>query len=686
MITVEQLAQHLHTDAGRWPDRHGNYHADCPYCQKEAKKGQTHFRIASNGLCYCQVCQHGTTISALAQHLGIADTKNGSRPSTEYSYYTAAGELVYQVVRYYKPDGTKTFFQRRPDANGGWINDLKGVERVLYRLPGLLASIAGGQRVYIVEGEKDADILSMRGLCATTNVGGAGKWGPGYSEALRGADVIILPDNDSPGQAHAAQIRQSLHDIAASVKIVRLPGLLDKGDISDWFALGHTVDELDALISAPALDLIPSTTKPRTISAAELRRKNFPNLVWTVDGLIPEGLCMLAGKPKSKKSWLALGVAVSVCCGGKAFNYYDVTKGRVLYLDLESNQRRMKSRLQGIISEREAWPENFDIATEWPRGHEGIALLDGYCEAHPDTRLIVIDIWARFRPSRDPKADAYEQDYNALQELNAWAESRNVTVIVIHHTRKAKSEDVFEEISGTTGIVGAVATALILTRSPDMPDEQLLHMTGRDLIVDEPIALKWDNYTCQHLYVATGAEASSSAERRKILAVMEDDKDYHLKELAKLSGKTVQNLANQLRRLMDDVLIQRTGRGTYSKVIISSEVGEVGEVSVIGVKSEQGKDSLTHYTAIHGSVIESVNDSPLPEQANGLLHELHDDSTPTQNRDLFSDGVPSGLNAGQWERARYAWGLGRFKEFADVARESGMDYAKLKLLVEGAAT
>jgi len=68
------------------------------------------------------------------------------------------------------------------------------------------------------------------------------------------------------------------------------------------------------------------------------------------------------------------------------------------------------------------------------------------------------------------------------------------------------------------------------------------------------------------------------------------------------------------------------------------------------------------------------------------FHEFHGDSIPTQNNDLFSDGVPSGLNAGQWERARYAWGLGRFKEFADVARESGMDYAKLKLLVEGATT
>lgn len=375
--------------------------------------------------------------------------------------------------------------------------------------------------------------------------------------------------------------------------------------------------------------------RPHIINAADLYRKEFPNLIWTIDGLIPEGLCILAGKPKSKKSWLALAIGVGVAYGGKAFSYYDVTPGRVLYLDLESNQRRMKSRLRGIIGEQAAWPKNFDIATEWKRGDEGITLLDGYCTAHPDTRLIVIDIWARFRSMRDPKADAYEQDYNALQALNAWAESRNVTVIVIHHTRKAKSDDVFEEISGTTGIVGAVATAMILTRSPDVPDEQLLHMTGRDLIVDEPIALKWDAYTCQHIYVATGAEASSSAERRKILAAMDDDKGYHLKELAALTGKTLQNLSNQLRRLVDDNLVQRTGRGTYAKVIIPDEVDEVRVVREVGEVGEQF--STKEFTTDHVSEVGSEYHLTDQEAKNGVIHELHRDS----QGGMLPNGVPA---------------------------------------------
>lgn len=370
---------------------------------------------------------------------------------------------------------------------------------------------------------------------------------------------------------------------------------------------------------------------PDIISAASLYHKQFSNLVWTVDGIIPEGVCVLAGKPKSKKSWLALGIAVGVAYGGRAFSYYDVTPGRVLYLDLESNQRRMRSRLQAIIGDRVAWPNNFDIVTKWKRGDEGIVLLDGYCEAHPDTRLCVIDIWARFRAMKDPKADAYDQDYNALQALNEWAERRRVTVIVIHHTRKAKSDDVFEEISGTNGIVGAVATAMILSRSPDVPDEQLLHMTGRDLIVDEPIALKWDAYTCQHIYVATGAEASSSGERRRLLATMEDDQEYGVKDLASAVGKSVKAIDNHLRRLMDDQLIQRTGRGRYAK--IPQQATELKN----GVENVENVESMESVENVDSLVVNFPHDDlgrgkrrgkglAHQDASNGSFHVFHGDS------------------------------------------------------------
>lgn len=169
-----------------------------------------------------------------------------------YDYHDASGRLVYQVVRKIPKD----FRQRRPNGKGGWIWNLKGVERVPYHLPELLAS-APDTAVYIVEGEKDADSLRKYGLVATCNPGGAskpvpgkpytGKWLGSYSEHLRGRHVVVLADNDEPGEAHAQDVARKLTGIASSVCILHLPNLPPKGDVSDWLAAGGTVEELERL-------------------------------------------------------------------------------------------------------------------------------------------------------------------------------------------------------------------------------------------------------------------------------------------------------------------------------------------------------------------------------------------------------------------------------------------------------
>ena len=157
-----------------------------------------------------------------------------------YRYADAAGVLLYEVVRFEPKD----FRQRRPDGRGGWIWNLGDVARVLYRLPELVASVADGRPVFVVEGEKDADNLAALGVVATTCAMGAGKWRPEYNDALRDRHVFIVPDNDEPGRAHAEQVAEALADVAASVKIVELPGLPPKGDVSDWLAAGGTKEAL----------------------------------------------------------------------------------------------------------------------------------------------------------------------------------------------------------------------------------------------------------------------------------------------------------------------------------------------------------------------------------------------------------------------------------------------------------
>jgi putative DNA primase/helicase len=148
-----------------------------------------------------------------------------------YDYRDEAGELLFQVVRM----DPKAFRQRTPNGAGGWHSRLGDVRRVLYRLPELLAADPASP-VFYPEGEKDADRLAAIGLVATTHSGGAGKWRPEYAAALRGRRVVVLPDNDAPGRAGARQVAAGLVGVAAWVKVLDLPGLPDKGDVSDWLA------------------------------------------------------------------------------------------------------------------------------------------------------------------------------------------------------------------------------------------------------------------------------------------------------------------------------------------------------------------------------------------------------------------------------------------------------------------
>jgi DNA primase len=120
------------------------------------------------------------------------------------------------------------------------------VQLCLYRLPELLAS-GRDEAVFLCEGEKDADNLRQSGLTATTCPGGAGKWRVEYAESLRDRSVVLLPDNDRPGRAHAGKVFEGLRGVARSLKVLELPGLTDGGDVSDWFKQGGTKDYLLAM-------------------------------------------------------------------------------------------------------------------------------------------------------------------------------------------------------------------------------------------------------------------------------------------------------------------------------------------------------------------------------------------------------------------------------------------------------
>lgn len=216
---------------------------------------------------YDHARNEGGNVKDFKARLGL----NGTKPSAQkiiatYDYRDESNTLLFQVVRY----ENKHFIQRRPDGKGGWIYNLHGVRRVLYRLPEILDK----ETVYVNEGEKDAERLWALDLPATTNPGGAGKWRAEYNQYFADKHVVIFADNDETGEQHAQDVAKNLLPVAASVKIVRLSSLPPKGDVSDWLDARHTKEELHTVIAAtPAV-------KPADLKAEPRNGQDHESLNW----------------------------------------------------------------------------------------------------------------------------------------------------------------------------------------------------------------------------------------------------------------------------------------------------------------------------------------------------------------------------------------------------------------------
>jgi len=238
-------------------------------------------------------CHAGCTVEAVVSAAGLAmrelapaqDARPQRRIVKAYPYVDAAGTRIFEVVRF----DPKDFRQRRPDpdAADGWAWNMKGFTRVLYRLPEVLKATAEGRDVFCVEGEKDADALAGMGLCATCNCGGAGKWEDGYTAALAGAKVVILPDKDAPGRRHAALVQAALTGKAQSVRVVELPDRNGHGvkDAADWIAAGGTVEELREIIRDAPVWTPPAVEDPKPqapVSAASADVEAIRAALWKI--------------------------------------------------------------------------------------------------------------------------------------------------------------------------------------------------------------------------------------------------------------------------------------------------------------------------------------------------------------------------------------------------------------------
>jgi hypothetical protein len=297
-------------------------------------------------------------------------------------------------------------------------------------------------------------------------------------------------------------------------------------------------------------------------SAASLKGQQFSPIRWIVPGIAPEGLTLLAGRPKLGKSWFALDIALAVAAGRFTLGDRRCEIGDVLYLALEDNDRRIQERIRKILGVDADWPVRFAYATTWPRAHEnGAKHIEEWLNARPNARLIVIDVLAQFRQPQGNNRNPYELDYQCLKQLQEIASKHRIAVLVIHHVRKGKGEDdPFELVSGTMGLTGAADTTLILNRGSN---GTTLYGRGRDM-PEVDLAVSFSKETCRWTVLGFRSEVAVSSERADILNVLaRADKPMGPSEIASATGRSDNAVRQLLIKMVEDGEVEKQGRGKY---------------------------------------------------------------------------------------------------------------------------
>jgi hypothetical protein len=292
---------------------------------------------------------------------------------------------------------------------------------------------------------------------------------------------------------------------------------------------------------------VPTTSTYEDIAAATI-----PKTKWIIPGLVPQGLIVYAGKAKIGKSASALQISIAVG-SGRPFIGFEVRKtGDVLYLALEDTRGRIQDRIKkqtaGVIRP----PPTCHVVTEWPRVEDhGLEALERWLEQHPNTVLVIIDTLAKVRAAPKSNGHLYYDDYRAVEALKRIADKYEIGIMVIHHLRKAISDDPLDLLSGSTGLTGAADTIMVLQRERGVADGTL-YITGRD-VSEKNLALRFEPEILSWHLLGDAYEYRMSEERRVIVEMLrEANEPLSPKDVADRLGKKqgavrklMLNMANQ---------------------------------------------------------------------------------------------------------------------------------------------
>ena len=533
-------------------------------------------------LLYCHAgCEYHDILSTL----GLLYSKNGTSrkqpeqqnkkasnrtetpltaPSAIYNYNDEFGGSLLRKLRYETADGEKTFRWENFDGER-WKTGYGNNTPTLYRSSHIQKAVAKGEPIYVAEGEKDVDTLVSYGFTATTSSGGAGKWREMDTAALYGAHVIILPDNDAAGVKHAERIAKEIYRHAKSVKVVELPGLPEKGDVTDWMAdIAHTSAELKAVVNSV------STWKPavhfKGHSLNDLR--NLPQREWLVEGLLAKGeSVMIRGPSGAGKTFVAIDLIKSLLTYQPWMDEHAINPDgdETLTVAYATNEgtRALANRFESALGGQIDTP-GLQVFIDVPQlfdqdGESGvIQFMEDYLaqyESTPDV-LVIDTLSAATVGAEENSAKDMNVVMNAVKQIQAdW----DCSVILLHHDGKHTGQE-----RGSTVLRASMDLVLAVSENSDAEPrsvrvDKCKDGPGGDIFAFQleesgpSVVVRWSG----HFDSDAISQTSPTTHTREIISLVQECKSVQSKDVAIMLGITERIAFRSLSQLTDIGLLSK---------------------------------------------------------------------------------------------------------------------------------
>ena len=415
-----------------------------------------------------------------------------------YTYTDETGKPVHRVERREATDATGARSKKFPQShwNGtGWSSGTKPLPTLhLYHLPDIMRWVTA--TVWYCEGEKDADRLQSLGLVATTNAKEAPTLDRLDVTPLRGRRVYILVDNDAAGRKTADHVARKISPVASSVRMVALPGLPEKGDVSDWLdARMGTVDDLEKLGSgapewSPTDDDaagIAHVVEPEPAGGAVTRRLSDVEpepVAWLWGGWLPMGkVVVLDGDPGTGKSTITLDIAARLSRGdvmpdGSTGALHDQDAATIMVNVEDGAGDTMRPRFDAATG-KPSMVHLLDAIETVTTGRDGTHRTERVPFTLPDHTveledlivetgacLVVIDPLMAILSGK-VQANSDQDVRRALSPLAAVADRTGACILVVRHLRKSEGGNHLYRGGGSIGIIGAARAGLVVAFDPD---------------------------------------------------------------------------------------------------------------------------------------------------------------------------------------------------------------------------